>query len=113
MENIEHLDYATMGETWEGFSWTNHRSQYHYCMWIVPPVKKKHSTSTSTTQEESLTTIGRPKEKDHILRVGIDDANTSKGMQQYKETRDKVVHEKEHFHIGQAKWAMKVFDPGI
>jgi hypothetical protein len=85
--NVECLDYATMGETWEGFRWLDQRSQYCTHMWMVPPVKKKHVASMSTVQEaprqrkgESPTTVGGPKEKEHILRGGIDDANTSKGM---------------------------------
>jgi hypothetical protein len=50
---------------------------------------------------------------DHISMGGIDDANNFKGMQQYKETRDKVVPEKEYVRVGRAKWALKVFDPCI
>jgi hypothetical protein len=54
---------------------------------MVPPVKKKHSASTSTVQEaarqrkgESPTIVGGPKKMEHILRGGIDDANNFKGM---------------------------------
>jgi hypothetical protein len=88
-----------MGETWEGFRCPTQRSQYNTCMQMVPPIKKKHTASTSTVQEaprqrkgESLAVVGGPKQMEHILRGGIDDANTFKGMRQYKETREKVVH---------------------
>jgi hypothetical protein len=55
---------------------------------MVPPVKKKHSPSTSKVQEtarqrkgESPVEIEGPKQMDHILRGGIDDANSFKGLQ--------------------------------
>ena len=44
---------------------------------------------------------------DHILRGGIDDANSFKGLQQYKEMGDKVVHEKEYVWVGHAKWEVE------
>jgi hypothetical protein len=50
---------------------------------------------------------------EHILRGGIDDANSFKVMLHYKETRDKIVHEKEYVWVGRAKWELKVFDPCI
>jgi hypothetical protein len=40
--------------------------------------------------------VGGPNEKEHILRGGIDDANSFKGMRQYKEKGDKVVRHKEY-----------------
>jgi hypothetical protein len=40
--------------------------------------------------------MGGPNKMKHILRGGIDDANTFNGMVQYKEKRDKLVHRKEY-----------------
>jgi hypothetical protein len=118
--NVERLDYATMGQTWERFRWSDQRSQYCTYMWMVPPIKKKQATSMSIVQEalrqrkgESLATVGGPKENENILRGGINNANNSRGMQQYKEMRDQVVIHKEYVQISWAKWVLKVFDPGI
>ena len=112
--NVEHLDYTTMGETWEGFRWSTQRTQYCTDMRMVPPVKKKHFASTSTVQEtarqkkgESPVAIEGPNQMDHILRGGIDDANSFKGLQQYNERGDKVVHEKEYVRVGHAKWEVE------
>jgi hypothetical protein len=87
---------------------------------MVPPVNKKNVVSMLTVQEaprqrkgDYPTTMEGLKEKEHILRETIDDANTSNGMRQYNEMRYKVVCEKEHVHIGWDKWVLKVFDPGI
>jgi hypothetical protein len=67
-------------------------------MCMVPPVKKKYTASTLIFQEaprhrkgESSAFVGGPKEMKHILMGGIDYSNTFKGMQKYKETREKVV----------------------
>jgi hypothetical protein len=57
--------------------------------------------------------VGGPKEMEHNLRGGIDDANNFKGMLKYKEMRDKVVRWKEYVWVGPTKWVLKVFDLGI
>jgi hypothetical protein len=85
--NVECLDYATMGETWEGFRWLAQRSQYcTICGWCHQS-RRSTVASTSTVQEaarqrkgESPTAVGGPKKMEHILRGGIDDANNFKGM---------------------------------
>jgi hypothetical protein len=85
--NVENLDYAIMGETWEGFRWLTQRSQYCTHMQMVSLVKNKYVTSMSTLQKaprqrkgEFPTTVGGPKEIERILRGGIDNSNTFKGM---------------------------------
>ena len=50
---------------------------------------------------------------EHILRGGIDGANSFNGMLNYKEMRDKVVHQKEYVYVGQVKWVLKLLDIGI
>jgi hypothetical protein len=87
---------------------------------MVSPVKKKHATSMLIVQEaprqrkgESLVVVGGPKEMEHILRGGINDAKGFKGIRQHKEMRDKVVLQKEYVWVGQAKLALKVFETGI
>ena len=57
--------------------------------------------------------MGGPKEKEHILRGGINDANNFNGMRQYKEALYKVVLHKEYVWVGWSKWVLKVFDPSI
>jgi hypothetical protein len=54
---------------------------------MVPPFKKKNYASTSTIQEaprqrkgESTAVVRGPKEKEHILRGGIDDVKNFNAM---------------------------------